>query len=94
MNEVVNIFNTGILAKITIIVQYILGGLVALLALDNAVDAIAKSFGNNKIDTLCGIIAIKLNTWINKLKGVQQAPTPAAPTAVIPTPVAPVTTGG
>lgn len=58
------------MGQITTIVQYVLAGLVGLLALDNAVDAIAKIFGNKKIDTLCGIIAIKIGAWINKLKGL------------------------
>lgn len=59
-----------ILNQVTTYVQYALAIVVALLALDNAIDAVAKTFGNKKIDTLCGIIALKLNAWIDKLKGL------------------------
>ena len=44
------------LQMITTIVQGVCLVLTGLLALDNAVDAIAKAFGNKKVDTICGVI--------------------------------------
>lgn len=68
----------GLSHQITAIVEYICAIIVALLALDNAVDALAKFFGNKEIDTLCGKFALYLNNLMIKLK-VFQAPAPVTP---------------
>ena len=70
------------LQMITTIVQGVCLVLTGLLALDNAVDAIAKAFGNKKVDTICGVIALKINEWLSKLNPA--ATTPPAPPTVPP----------
>ena len=63
-----------ILSQTTQIVEYIAVILTALLALDNAVDSIAKMFGDKEIDTICGKAAIALNAALNKVKPSQGGP--------------------
>ena len=67
--------------EILLILQYVGIGLTALLTLDNALDAIAKAFGNKKWDTIFGQWAVALNQVITTTKSV----TPATPVAPVPT---------
>lgn len=73
---------TTLINQITIIAEYVAAGIVALLALDNAVDSIAKMFGNKEIDTLCGKFALFLNGILVKLNAIKP---PVSPTVLPPT---------
>lgn len=54
--------------------------LTAALTLDNAIDAVAKAFGNKEWDTACGLIAIKLRSLLVKVDPTAVAAPPAVDT--------------
>ena len=66
-------------AEILLVLQWIGSVLGALLIIDTTADAIAKSLGNKKWDTVLGQWAVNLNTAITATKSV--TPAPAAPVA-------------
>ena len=63
-----------IVNQITQVTEYAAAVIVALLALDNAVDAIAKMFGNKEIDTICGKFSLWLNNLYAKIKPTVSVP--------------------
>ena len=56
--------------QVTAIMVALAAIIAGLLALDNAVDMIAKMLGNKEIDTLCGRLAVFLNNLYNKVKPI------------------------
>ncbi len=68
--------------EILLVLQWVGIICTALLAIDNALDIVAKAFGNKKWDTLLGQWAVNLNTAITATKSVTPVvPAPAAPVA-------------
>ena len=66
-------------AEILLVLQWVGSVLGALLIIDTTADAIAKSLGNKKWDTVLGQWAVNLNTAITATKLV----TPVTPAAIV-----------